>query len=262
MAATTVRRSTQRRLDALVALLEQGVVGVEPLAEEVGVSPSTVRRDLTRLEREGRIARTYGGALVRERFHERSFSESAQLNRAAKARIARSAAELVPDGATVFLDAGTTCLALARLLVDRGPRTVYTRGLEAAALLAPAPDLDVVLVGGCVRPLSHGLVGPLTTLALDRVSFDVAVLGADAVDPDRGLGEPTHEETSVKERAAARASDVVLVADASKLGRAAVAAWLPLEPSWTLVTDSSADPDTLSAIRAGGVRVLTTTGGQ
>jgi DeoR/GlpR family transcriptional regulator of sugar metabolism len=138
---------------------------------------------------------------------------------------------------------------------------VYTRGLEAAALLAVVPHLEVVLIGGCVRPLSHGLVGPLTTLALDRISFDIAVLGADAVDPDRGLGEPTPEETAVKERAAARASEVVIVADPSKLGRAAVTAWLPLDPAWTLITDSSADPDVLSAFRAGGIRVRTTTGG-
>ncbi len=260
MARTTVRRATQERHDALVALLEQGVVDVPTLAAEVGVSASTVRRDLSRLESEGRIARTYGGALLRERFHERSFTESVHLNRAAKSRMARAAADLLPDGATVFLDAGTTCLALARLLVGRGPRTVFTRGLEAAALLAPAPDLDVVLLGGTVRRLSHGLVGPLTMLALDRVSFDVAVLGADAVDPERGLGEPTHEETSVKEGAAARAADVMVLADASKLGPAGVSAWLPIDPSWTLVTDSAADPDVLAAFRSRGTRVVAAAG--
>jgi DeoR/GlpR family transcriptional regulator of sugar metabolism len=258
---TRVRRATQERHKALVSLLEQGVAAVDTLASKVGVSPSTVRRDLSRLEREGRIARTYGGALVRQPFHERSFNESERLHQAAKSRIAGVAADLVPDGATVFLDAGTTCLALARLLAQRGPRTVFTRGLEAAALLAKATQVDVVLLGGHVRPLSHGLVGPLTAMALDRISVDVAFLGADAVDPVRGLGEPTHDETAVKERAAASAARVVLLSDSSKLRPTAVTAWLPIDHSWTVVTDSSADPEVLSAFAASGVRVLTAPGG-
>lgn len=257
MVNSTLRRATQERHAVLIRLLEQGVSGVETLAAEVGVSPSTVRRDLTRLEREGRIARTYGGALVRERFQERSFTESEHLHQAAKARIAGVAVDVVPEGGTVFLDAGTTCLCVARLLVDRGPCTVFTRGLDAAALLARAPDIKAVVLGGHVQPLSHGLVGPLTDLALDRTAFDVAFLGADVVDPVRGLGEPTHEETSVKARAAARAGRVMLLADASKLRQAAVPAWLPIDPAWTLLTDASADPEVLSAFRAAGVRVLT-----
>ena len=260
-ATSAVRRATQERHSALLALLAQGTVAVERLAEEVGVSPSTVRRDLARLEQEGRVARTYGGALVHERFHERSFTESEQRQQAAKSRIAERAVDLVPDGASVFLDAGTTCLALARLLARRGPRTVATRGLEAAVLLAQAPDVDVVMLGGHVRPLSHGLVGPLAALSLDRMSFDMAVLGADAVDPERGLGEPTDEETAVKERAASRASEVVLLADSSKLGTAALSAWLPVQVSWTLVTDTGAAPQLLSAFAARGLNVLQASGG-
>lgn len=253
----TQRRATRMRHDALVALLRDGVDGVETLAERVGVSPSTVRRDLTHLQREGRIARTYGGAMVREGFHERSFSESSLIDRQAKAAIAAAAADMVPDGATVFLDAGTTCLALARLLADRGPLKVATRGLEAAALLTRAPRVDVVLVGGQVQPLSHGVVGPLAAMVLDRLSFDVAFLGADAVDPAKGLGEPTTEETYVKEKAAGRATEVVLLADASKLGPAQVSAWIPLDPAWTLVTDTAAAAETVAAFEQHGVRVLT-----
>src|SRR5688500_12692176 len=109
----TARRATKQRHDALVSLLRSGIDGVETLAQRVGVSPSTVRRDLARLQAEGRIARTYGGALVRDAFQERSFSESAQLNQQAKAAIAEAAATLVPANGTVFVDAGTTCLALA-----------------------------------------------------------------------------------------------------------------------------------------------------
>jgi DeoR/GlpR family transcriptional regulator of sugar metabolism len=255
MGDATSRRATRARHDALVALLRDGVDGVEALARHVDVSPSTVRRDLARLQREGRIARTYGGALVRDTFTERSFGESSQLHTEAKRAIARVAVDLVPEGGTVFLDAGTTCLALARLLVDRGPLTVVTRGLEAALLLVRSPEVSVVVLGGDVRPLSHGVVGPLSSLALDRVAFDVAFLGADAVDPARGIGEPTPDETYVKERAASRAADVVLLADGSKLAPASLLAWLPIEPSWTVVTDASAPDDSVQALREHGVPV-------
>jgi len=129
----TRRRATKARHDALVALVREGVASVETLAARAGVSPSTVRRDLKRLQDEGRIARTYGGAMVRDTFHERSFGESERLNQEAKAAIAARALDLVPKGGTVFLDAGTTCLALARLLAGRSGLTVVTRSARATA---------------------------------------------------------------------------------------------------------------------------------
>lgn len=253
----TRRRATKERHDALVTLVRAGVTSVETLAERLGVSASTVRRDLARLQRAGRVARTYGGAMAREPFHERSFGESTRLNQEAKARIAVTAAALVPERATVFLDAGTTCLALARLLVDRGPLRVVTRGLEAALLLAQSPDVCVVVLGGHVRPLSHGLVGPLSSVALDRLTFDVAFLGADVVDPERGLGEPTSEETDVKERAAGRSGAVYVLADASKLGREDVPAWVPFGTSWAVVTDPQVPSVTVEAFTSYGVRIVT-----
>ena len=251
----TVRRATRERHDAIVALVRSGVDSVEVLAQRLSVSASTVRRDLSQLQRQQRIARTYGGALVPEVFHERPFTESERLNQDAKSAIARAAVDLVPPEGTVFVDAGTTCLALARLLLDRGPLTVVTRGLEAAVLLSRSPGIDVVMTGGRVQPLSHGVVGPLASLALDRLHFDVAFLGADAIDPVRGLGEPTVEETWVKEQAAARADQVVVLADASRLQQHAPA-WLAVDPPWTVVMDA-APADALDRMESRGVVVRT-----
>ncbi|SDO14113.1 DeoR/GlpR family DNA-binding transcription regulator [Geodermatophilus sp. DSM 45219] len=257
MDETGTRRATRERHEALLALLRAGVDSVETLADQAGVSPSTVRRDLARLERDGSIARTYGGALVRDEvFHERPFGESAQLNAEAKAAIAARAAELVPAEGTVFLDAGTTCLALARLLVTAGPLTVVTRGLESALLLSRAAGVRVIVVGGQVQPLSHGVVGPLASVALDRLAFDVAFLGADTVDPERGLGEPTVEETHVKEVAARQARRVVLLADSSKLEAANAPAWTRVEPGWTLLTDAAAPAAVVAAFEGRGVTVV------
>lgn len=240
------RAATKARLASLLVLLREGSASVEELAARVGVSESTVRRDLDRLRAEGTVTRTYGGAIVSAPFHERSISESAGQNHAAKAAIARAALELVPTVGIVFLDAGTTCGALAGLLVDSGEHrrhgtlTVVTRGLETAVALADAEHIDVVMLGGRVRRMSHGLVGPLSDLAIERLAFDVAFLGGDVVDPDRGVGEPTLEETSVKELVAARASRTVVLADAAKLTATVTPAWTRLDRGWTLVTDDPA----------------------
>ncbi len=250
------RAGTRARHAALVRLVREGVTAVEDLAAETGVSVSTVRRDLARLGRDGEVARTYGGAMAP--FYERSVSESAQVATAAKQAIARLSRPLVPAGGRVFLDAGTTCGALARLIAaepDLGPLTVVTRGLETAVVLADAEHVALELVGGRVRRMSHGLVGPLASLALERMSFDLAFLGADAVDPARGVGEPTLEETLLKEQVASLARRTVVLADASKLG-ASAPSWTRMPGPWTLVADT-ADDGVRASCREASVELLT-----
>ncbi|MDJ1134640.1 DeoR/GlpR family DNA-binding transcription regulator [Streptomyces iconiensis] len=254
------RRGTRQRHDALLGLLREGVTHVDELSEALGVSPSTVRRDLGRLTEDRKVARTYGGAVVPEAFQERPVAESARVRQAAKAAVAAAALPLVPATGAVFIDAGTTCAAFARRLADEATgetrALVVTRGLETAALLADAPGIDVLMLGGSVRPLSHGLVGPLTELALDRLSFAVAFLGADAVDPARGVGEPTLEETAVKERVAARSSRVVVLADSTKLAVEDAPAWAWPGDAWTLVTDTDAPSGLAAGCAANGVSLL------
>lgn len=250
------RAGTRARHAALVRLVREGVTAVEDLATETGVSVSTVRRDLARLGRDGEVARTYGGAMAP--FHERSVGDSAQVATAAKQAIARLARPLVPVGGRVFLDAGTTCGALARLIAadpDLGPLTVVTRGLETAVVLADAVHVDLELVGGRVRRMSHGLVGPLASLALERMSFDIAFLGADAVDPARGVGEPTVEEVLLKEQVAGLARRTAVLADAGKLG-AAAPSWTRMPGPWTLVSDAATD-DLRGACDEASVELLT-----
>ncbi|WP_324276613.1 hypothetical protein [Blastococcus brunescens] len=160
----------------------------------------------------------------------------------------------MPAEGHVFLDAGTTCLALARVLADRGPLTVVTRGLETALLLARAPRIRVIMLGGQVQSLSHGVAGALSEVALARLAFDVAFLGADTVDAGRGLGEPTVEETYVKELVAGRSEKVVLLADSSKFVPANAPAWTPIGTSWTVLTDWGSIPRPWPTSGAGGQR--------
>jgi DeoR/GlpR family transcriptional regulator of sugar metabolism len=117
--------------------------------------------------------------------------------------------------------------------------------------------IAVPVAGGRLTPASHGTTGPLTLEALGRFSFDVAVLGCDAVSPVSGVGEPTLEEAYVKEFAASRSARTAVLADASKFHVSGISAWAHLPAGWTLVTDHR-DEDTLAQFTAAGVRVVST----
>lgn len=257
----SARAGTRNRHAALLRLIREGVTAVEELAERSGVSASTVRRDLARMRADGEVARTYGGAIATAPFHERPVGDSATLRPEAKTAIARLALPLVvPDG-RLFLDAGSTCGALARMLAaddTRGELTVVTRGLETALALADAAHVELHLLGGRLRRMSHGVVGPIAGLSLERMSFDVAFLGADAVAPDRGIGEPTVEETVLKEQVAAVARRTVVLADASKLD-ASAPAWTRMPGPWTWTTDA-ADADLRARCASAGVELLAADG--
>jgi DeoR/GlpR family transcriptional regulator of sugar metabolism len=252
---TGLRRGTRSRHERLLALLRAGTTHVDELSAALAISPSTVRRDLARLTGQGAVTRTYGGALTGAVFHERELSERLGLEPVAKAAIGAGAAHLLPESGTVFLDAGSTCVRLAEHIDGRDGLTVVTRGPEIALFLAGAPGLEIVLLGGTVTAKSHGVVGPLAALALERLVVDVAFLGGDAVHPVYGVGEPTLAEAAVKEKAAERARTVVVLADAGKLAPHAVPCWAPLPAGWTLVTDES-DPDVLNPYRDAGVRII------
>ena len=256
-APTGYRRGTRARHERLLALVRAGSTGVDELATALKISSSTVRRDLAHLNAIGAITRTYGGASSAAPFQERELSDRVTVEHEAKTAIAARAAELIPAGATIFLDAGTTCGELARQLWDREGLTVLTRSLDSALYLASAPGLDVIVTGGRVARTSHGLEGPLADLALGRYMVDVAFLGVDAVDPVDGVGEPTLPEAHVKDTAARRARHVVVLADASKLDRGSVPAWAPLPRGWTLITNE-VDGDVLDRYRAEGVAVIST----
>lgn len=242
------RQHTRERHSQLLNLINNGTTAVGDLAAALDISESTVRRDLERLRDGKHIARTYGGALAAQPFREYSFTESSQRAARAKNAIAECALRQLPRAGTVFLDAGTTCAALARRIAadDQYRLTIVTRGLETTVALAEAPHIELILTGGTLRRMSHGMVGALTLLAVERLQFDACFLSADAISLERGIGEPTLEETRIKENIAARSAQVYVLADASKLSAPPPPAWTFLEDGWILISDldENAYPDT------------------
>ena len=239
-------RAKDRR-EFLLRLIADNEVSVESLANRLHVTPSTIRRDLARLTSEGKVTRTYGGAVISaDRSREPTVYQRAALCRAEKNAIGRWAAAQVAEGETVIIDAGTTTGRVAHHLRDRLGLTVVTNGLTALLELAGADDVEVVTLGGTLRHISQGFVGPLTEMMLTRLSAERLFLGADGLVANRGICEFSTVQTRLKELMATRARETYVVADHTKLGHAPFNAWAPLERPWTLVTDDGATAEQLA----------------
>ncbi|MFJ6197436.1 DeoR/GlpR family DNA-binding transcription regulator [Micromonospora sp. NPDC092111] len=249
-------RSGQRRDQIVRMAASNGLASVEELSAKLGVTPSTIRRDLALLTAQGKLARTYGGALSLEPHPEASLRQRLGEAYAAKQAIAAWAAAQIVPGESVLLDAGSTTAALAQLLTDVSGLSVSTIGLTALEVLAEAEEIEVVLLGGRLRTLSQSFVGPVTESALERMSFDRAFMGADGVRADRGINEKDLEQTRLKELMMSRADHVYVLAHGAKLGQAPFHAWAVMPPRWTLVTDDSAPLAELASFRARGISVV------
>lgn len=247
--------SRDRRLQLVARLDEEGRASVEALARDLRVSPSTIRRDLARLAADGALVRTYGGAAAGAVAPGRDTLDPAL---AAKRAIGAAAAALVEDGQVIAISSGTTALELARRLVDRR-LTVITNALDVVGVLLDRPGIELVVLGGVVRPGMHSMLGHLPELALRELRADALFMGIGALGAEHGLMNDAIPEI-LTDRALRRASRAcVVLADSSKLGAVAPAYVFGIEEVDTLVTDADADPGQVAALEARGVRVILAT---
>jgi DeoR/GlpR family transcriptional regulator of sugar metabolism len=233
-----------RRHDNLRELIRgKGVIRVEEICRQLGVSPATVRRDLDELEAAGAIRRVHGGAVnVESRLDEPLFDDKASIATKEKHSIAKAALQFVEPGDTIFLDGGSTVLEFARLLRDRTNVTVATNSLRAAHELAGrGPRL--ILVGGELRRLSQTMVGPLTRCILEQLHMDKAFMGTIGLSLKEGLTTTDPSEAYTKELVMRQARQVILLADSAKAGKVSFASAGRLENVHTFITDKQVDKE-------------------
>ncbi|MBK3629832.1 DeoR/GlpR transcriptional regulator [Streptomyces sp. MBT49] len=237
-------------------------VSVAELAQRLGVSEMTVRRDLAVLERQGLVRRVHGGAVAARAREEGGGFEARQAwQSATKDRLGAAVAETVEPGSRVLLDAGTTTVHVAEHLAARGPLTVAVLSLQAALRLADRPGIELLVVGGRSRPGERSLVGPLALRTIESLAFDVFVMSIGGVHAVHGWSEFSLEDAAVKQAGLGQAARTVAVADATKLGVRAFSQVAPLDAVHSFVTDAAAadpathpgGPQTLDALREAGV---------
>ena len=249
----------EERQQALAALVARsGRLSVAELAAKYSVTTETVRRDLSRLERAGLVRRVHGGVVSADALSviETAVSDRDRSSVAEKDRIAHLALSLVPDRGCVVLDAGTTTARLAGLLpVDRRLEVV-THAVPIAARLAGHPAISLHLLPGRVRATTQAAVGEETVAALRRLRTDVAFVGTNGISVAHGLSTPDHSEAAVKAAIVAGARQVVVLADAGKLGEEHLVRFAAIDEIDILVTDARATREQLSPLEAAGIKVL------
>ncbi|WP_376790317.1 DeoR/GlpR family DNA-binding transcription regulator [Thermoflexus sp.] len=245
----------QRRIAELVRT--QGRVVVAELAERFGVSEATIRRDLTILEQMGVLQRTHGGAILAEPMGlELQLEERATRHLEEKIRIGQKAAELIADGDTVILDAGTTTIHIAKAIKARRSLTVVTNALNIAMELMGSPGIEVIFIGGSLRPRTAAAVGPFAEQMLSQLNADKVFLATNGISLERGLTTPNPIEARTKQAMIAASRQVITVADHSKFGKVYFAQIASLQSIDVLITDDGAEPEVIQQIEAIGIHVF------
>ncbi|MCL4554460.1 MAG: DeoR/GlpR family DNA-binding transcription regulator [Actinobacteria bacterium] len=249
----------ERQLLILELIKKHRTLKVGDLSRLLNVSEATVRRDLDRMDREGLLNRTFGGALFAANTtfaFEPSFLERVERNKQQKQQIGHMAASLIKDGDTVILDSGTTTLQIAPHLGSFHDVTVITNDLEIARVLAGFPKINTVLTGGHLLGATAELVGHHAERVLDEVRAAKAFISTVGLTPESGLTHIRLPLVTIKHRMMRAAEQVILVADSSKFGKTASFVVAPLAFVHILVTDQGAPKAMLDTIQRMGIQVL------
>lgn len=249
----------KRRWQAIVDLLKQSSeLDVATLVERLGVSEATIRRDLTMLQGEGVVIRTFGGAKLRETpsLTVRTFAQKREQMRKEKEGIAAAAAKLVEPGMSVILDSGTTIWRLAVALKDKAPLTVFTSALAPVEELGSVPGMTIRLTGGAFRQENLDFVGPSSLAAFAEFRADIAFVSADLFIPDKGAYAANEWSAAVGRRIARSAERRVLLLDHGKFAGSASYLTLAAGETDVLITDSGVDPETREALDAGPYELI------
>jgi DeoR family transcriptional regulator, fructose operon transcriptional repressor len=243
-----------RRKRLLDLITRRGFATLPELVESLGVSESTVRRDLEVLDLGGMVKRTHGGAMcAAEGRAMPAFDERITTCAAEKRAIGRAAAALIDDDDTVLLDGGTTTLEVARALVGR-PVQVVTNSLPIAQLLASGKEADLILIGGYVYPRTGVALGPLAIAEMKEIRVRKAILGAGGIVAE-GVYNSNLLLVETERQMMTCGQEVIIVADHTKFGKLALAWLCGLDEIARIVVDSEVADTDRQMLEAAGMTV-------
>jgi DeoR family transcriptional regulator of aga operon len=245
------------RRQYIFALAQQhGRVLVEELAQSLGISRITIRKDLDYLQSRGALQRTHGGALLpgSGALSDPSLQEKEGRHSNEKQRISVAAVNMVQEGQCVLLDSGTTTTAIARALKKFSHLTVITNAMNIAAELS-GTDFEVLLTGGSLRKNSFSLVGPLAEDMLRDMHADILFLGVDGFDLEIGLTTPNVMESRVNRAMVKASAMVVAVCDSTKFNRRSLSKIVDATAIHHVITDSNLPQETAEALRSINIKL-------
>lgn len=236
-------------------LFSHGVSPIATIAQAVGASVPTLRRDLAELEEKGVVMRTHGGARLAEEFEvEVAFEQREAQSLTAKRAIGDLAYDLLRPGASIFLDSGTTVLQLARRIrVNPLPLNVFTNCLPAAQMLIDVAGVRVTLLGGQLRKENSSVVGPLAEDMLSGLWFSQLFLGAGAIGEDGNMTSVDENEARLNSVMLSRAEHSYLLADAGKFSQRLTYRVASISALKAVITDAAISPEWAERVQSLGV---------
>lgn len=247
--------TAQRKQLILARLTADGQIVAKDLADELGTSEDTIRRDLRELAQQGKLQRVHGGALPAS-LAVGDLKVREQVSVQEKVALGRHGASMVQPGQVVILDGGTTALQVARHLAPDLRATVVTHSPNVAVELAAHRHIDIIVLGGKLFRHSMVNVGASVIEAASRFRADLFFLGVTGVHPKAGLSTGDAEEAAVKRALLDRAAETVVLASAEKLLSASAFVVAPLQAVAMVVVPADTPAKTAAALRAGGVKVV------
>ncbi|ALE04809.1 hypothetical protein AL755_03780 (plasmid) [Arthrobacter sp. ERGS1:01] len=248
--------SYERQREVLRHMRSHGAGNVNELAAAVGVSASTIRRDLREMDEQGLLTRVHGGASLADTDIESAHTARQNEHVAEKRRIGEAAAKLVRDHSTILITGGTTTEAMLPFLEGREGLTILTNGLNIAVQLSRQSAITVVVLGGILRPGELSLLGSLAEQTLDEFRVESAFIGSYGVDAASGIYGASVHEASTDRMLLRRLDSLVVLADGSKFTQRGPVRLAGVEQITTLITDSTAPTADVKALSAAGVEVL------
>jgi DeoR family fructose operon transcriptional repressor len=250
----------ERQRKILEEIRNRGASTISELSKDFSVSEMTIRRDLDRLEQEGLIKRTYGGALSLElATFEPTFQEKGAVNIEEKRRIGTAAVSMINQGNTIFLTTGTTTMQIVKNLVKSRPvinLTVATNSLNNAYELCKLDSIRLFVIGGEVRKKSYAMIMPQLEESLKGICIDKFFLGVNGLSYEYGLTIPNPLEAQLCRLVIQKSRETIVVADHSKFGKAAFAHIANLNEIDKIITDSALDQEYISQIKDKGIEVI------
>ena len=234
------------RFSAIRQLLYSvGSSTIQEIADSVGASPATIRRDLQLLENDGAITRTRGGARIADAVGvEVAFQHRERQNLAAKRAIADAAYAQLASHSAIFLDAGTTVLQLARCIrLKPMPLSVFTNCITAAQVLMDIPNVKITLIGGVLRSENASMVGALAEATLDGLWFDQLFLGAGALSEDVCIYTLDEMEARLNAKMLERSAAKTLLCDSTKFGTRLTYRVARVGPGISVISDDDLSQD-------------------
>lgn len=261
MVKKPMKNSTDRHELILKKLQESGRVSIDELAAVTRVSGVTIRKDLKILEDKNLLFRTRGGGSLNNPYTiERPINEKEFIHEKEKEFIAKAALSIIGDNDSIIIGSGTTAFALARALHPAKRLTVITPAVKVTLELSGKPNVEVLQLGGLIRPNSSSVAGFQAENTLEDISCGILFLGIDGIDLEFGLSITNFAEASLNKKMINSAHVVAILADSSKFGRRGLGKVCDLEQVSYVVTDSGVSTKVVSQLEERGVKVIIAAG--